>query len=226
MTATELSKAIRQLAERIDAFSLRERGLIFVTVLVLLYFAASGLVFGPLRSQQQQLEGELKMKREQAAAINAQVQKIVHEATRDPDKENAERLKVLRERLAQLDPRLARVTQSLVSPRDMARFVEQVLTRNRALQVVKVEGLAPVPVEGEPAAQAGQALPASGVYKHGMRIEVRGRYADLVGYLRALEDLPWRVFWGQATLESEEYPMSRLTLTIYTLSLRQSWIGI
>jgi MSHA biogenesis protein MshJ len=223
MTATELRKAVRQLAERIDAFSLRERGLIFVTVLVLLYFAASGLLFGPLRSQQQQLEGELRMKREQAATINAQVQKIVHEATRDPDKENAERLKVLRERLAQLDPRLARVTQSLVSPRDMARFVEQVLTRNRALQVVKVEGLAPVPVEGEAAAQA---VPASGVYKHGMRIEVRGRYTDLVSYLRALEDLPWRVFWGQATLASEDYPMSRLTLTIYTLSLRQSWIGI
>jgi MSHA biogenesis protein MshJ len=223
MTATELRKAVRQLAERIDAFSLRERGLIFVTVLVLLYFAASGLLFGPLRSQQQQLEGELRMKREQAATINAQVQKIVHEATRDPDKENAERLKVLRERLAQLDPRLARVTQSLVSPRDMARFVEQVLTRNRALQVVKIEGLAPVPVEGEAAAQT---APASGVYKHGMRIEVRGRYTDLVGYLRALEDLPWRVFWGQATLASEEYPMSRLTLTIYTLSLRQSWIGI
>jgi MSHA biogenesis protein MshJ len=98
-----------------------------------------------------------------------------------------------------------------------------VLTRNRALQVVKVEGLAPVPVEGEAAAQA---VPASGVYKHGMRIEVRGRYTDLVSYLRALEDLPWRVFWGQATLASEDYPMSRLTLTIYTLSLRQSWIGI
>lgn len=222
MTAADLRKELRRLADRIDALSLRERGLIFVTVLVLLYFVASGLVFGPLRSQQQQLEGELKLKREQAASINAQVQKIVHDATRDPDKENAERLKTLRERLGQLDPRLARVTQSLVSPRDMARFVEQVLTRNRALQVVRVESLAPVPVEGE----AAQGVPASGVYKHGMRIEVRGRYSDLVGYLRALEDLPWRVFWGQATLATEEYPLSRLTVTIYTLSLRQSWIGI
>ena len=29
-----------------------------------------------------------------------------------------------------------------------------------------------------------------GVYKHGMRIEVRGRYADIVKYLRALEAMP------------------------------------
>ena len=224
MTAADLRQQLRRLAERIDALSLRERGLFFVTVLVLLYFVASGLVLGPLRREQQRLETELQVKREQTAAINAQVQKIVHDATRDPDQENAARLKAARERLAQLDPQLARVTQSLVSPRDMARFVEQVLTRNRALQVIKVESLAPVPVEA--GAPAGPAAPASGIYKHGMRIEVRGRYPELVNYLHALENLPWRVFWGQVTLASEDYPMSRLTLTIYTLSLRQSWIGI
>ena len=222
MNAGNLRKAVRQLGERIDAMSLRERGLIFITVLVVLYFAANGLLFGPLHKQQQRLEGELKAKREQAAAMNAQVQRIVYEGTRDPDKENAEKLKALRARIAGLDPQLARVTQGLVSPRDMARFMEQVLTRNRALQVIRLEALEPIPLEG----QAGPAAAGREVYKHGMRIEVRGRYGDLVNYLRAMENLPWKVFWGQVTLASEDYPMSRLTLTIYTLSLRQGWIGI
>lgn len=222
MNAGKLHKAVRQLGERIDAMSLRERGLIFITVLVVLYFAANGLLFGPLHKQQQRLEGELKAKREQAAAMNAQVQRIVYEGTRDPDKENAEKLKALRARIAGLDPQLARVTQGLVSPRDMARFMEQVLTRNRALQVIRLEALELIPLEG----QTGPAAAGREVYKHGMRIEVRGRYGDLVNYLRAMENLPWKVFWGQVTLASEDYPMSRLTLTIYTLSLRQGWIGI
>lgn len=224
---TDFRKLLRELAERIDALTLRERGIVFVTVLVLLYFTASSLVFGPLRSQQQRLESELKIKREQVATLNAQVQKIVHNATRDPDKENAEKLKSLRERLGLVDPRLAGVTQSLVSPRDMARFVEQVLTRNRALQVIKVESLEPAPMDAQPAAGKGAApAAASGVHRHGMRIEVRGRYSDLVKYLRALEAMPWKVFWGQVTLLSEEPPMSRLTLVIYTLSLHPGWIGI
>jgi MSHA biogenesis protein MshJ len=225
---TDLRKSVQQLAERIDALSLRERGIIFITLLVLLYFAASSLVFGPLRTRQQQLESELKTRLEQVAAINAQVQKSARDATRDPDKENAERLKVLRERIAQVDPQLAGVTQGLVSPRDMARLVEQVLTRNRNLQVIKVESLAPAPLDGQPAGKEAAAPAAAdrGVYKHGMRIEVRGRYTDLVRYLRALEALPWKVFWGRATLELEEQPTSRLTLVIYTLSLHQGWIGI
>lgn len=221
-------KSLQQFAERIDALSLRERGIIFVTVLVLLYFIASSLVFDPLRVEQEQLENDLKAKQEQVAAINAQVQKSVRDATHDPDKQNAERLKVLRERIAKVDPQLAGVTQGLVSPRDMARLVEQVLTRNRNLQVVKIESLPPAPLDAPAPGKGATVTPAvdQGVYKHGMRIEVRGRYADLVRYLRALETLPWKVFWGRVTLEVENQPTSRLTLVIYTLSLQQGWIGI
>ena len=223
-----LRKMLRQQGDRIDALSLRERGIMFVTVLIVLYFLASSLAFSPLRVRQQRLENEIRVKYEQAAVFNTQTQALVHAATRDPDKENEARLKQLREQIAQMDPRLAGVSQSLVSPRDMARFVEQVLTRNQALQVIKVESLPPAPVDGQPAAkEAGTAVPANqGVYKHGMRIEVRGRYIDLVKYLRALEAMPWKVFWGQVTLEADEHAMSRLTLVIYTLSLHQGWIGI
>jgi MSHA biogenesis protein MshJ len=222
MTA-DLRKTLGQVGERIDALTLRERGIMFVTLLVLLYFFASSLVFTPLQKQQQRMENEIKLKYEQSAAVNAQTQNIIHAGTREPDKENAARLKQLREQIALVDPRLAGVSQSLVSPRDMARFVEQVLTRNQALQVLRVESLPPAAVEP---AVAGAPVADKGVYKHGMRIEVRGRYTDIVKYLRALEAMPWKVFWGQATLETEDYPLSRVTLVIYTLSVYQSWIGI
>jgi MSHA biogenesis protein MshJ len=218
-----LRKSLGPLGERIDALTLRERGVMFVTLLVLLYFLASSLAFSPLQKEQQRLENEIKMKYEQISAVSAQTQGIVHAATRDPDKENEIRLKQLREQIGRVDPRLAGVGQSLVSPRDMTRFVEQVLTRNQALQVLRVESLPPAVIE--PGAVPAPAT-AKGVYKHGMRIEVRGRYTDIVKYLRALESMPWKVFWGQVTLESEDYPLSRVTLVIYTLSVYQSWIGL
>jgi MSHA biogenesis protein MshJ len=218
-----LRKSLGPLGERIDALTLRERGTMFVTLLVLLYFLASSFVFSPLQKQQLRLENEIKLKYEQISTVSAQTQNIIHAGTRDPDKENEIRLKQLRDQIGLVDPRLAGVSQSLVSPRDMARFVEQVMTRNRALQVIRVESRPPAAVE--PAA-AGTSAAAKGVYKHGMRIEVRGRYTDIVKYLRALESMPWKVFWGQVTLESEDYPLSRVTLVIYTLSVYQSWIGL
>ena len=218
-----LRKKCGPLSERIDALTLRERGIMFVTLLVLLFFIASNFVFSPLQKQQERLEQEIKQKYAQISSVSAQTQSIILAATRDPDKENEARLKLLREQVTQVDPRLAGVSQSLVSPRDMARFVEQVLTRNQALQVIRVESLPPAVIE--PAA-SGTSASDKGVYKHGMRIEVRGRYTDIVKYLRALEAMPWKVFWGQVTLESEDYPLSRVTLVIYTLSLYQGWIGL
>jgi len=218
-----LRKTLGQMGERIDALTLRERGIMFVTLLALLYFLASSFVFSPMQKQQQRLENEIKVKYEQIAAVSTQTHAIIHAGTRDPDKENEIRLKQLREQVALVDPHLTGVSKSLVSPRDMARFVEQVLTRNQALQVIRVESLPPAAVES---AAGGAPATVKGVYKHGMRIEVRGRYTDIVKYLRALESMPWKVFWGQVTLESEDYPLSRVTLVIYTLSLYQGWIGL
>lgn len=220
---TSFLKTLGQIGDRIDALTLRERGIMFVTLLVLFYFLSNQFVFSALKKQQQRLENEIKMKYDQSAAIHAQTQNIIQAGTREPDKENAARLKQLREQIALVDPRLAGVSQSLVSPRDMARFVEKVLTHNPALQVIRVESLPPAEVE---ASAAGAPATAKGVYKHGMRIEVRGRYTDIVKYLRALESMPWKVFWGQVKLETEDYPLSRVTLVIYTLSVYQSWIGI
>jgi MSHA biogenesis protein MshJ len=59
-----------------------------------------------------------------------------------------------------------------------------------------------------------------------MRVELKGRYFDIVEYLKALEGLPWKVFWGEVSLESDKYPISKVSLVIYTLSRYPGWIGV
>lgn len=68
--------------------------------------------------------------------------------------------------------------------------------------------------------------PGSLLYRHGVEITVRGNYLDMIDYMNALETLPTQLFWGGAHLEVEDYPTSRLTLTLYTLSLDQKWLKL
>jgi MSHA biogenesis protein MshJ len=75
-----------------------------------------------------------------------------------------------------------------------------------------------------PAAVAAAAPPL--LYRHGVEVTVRGNYLDMVNYMDALESMPTQLFWGRAQLEVEEYPSSRLTLTLYTLSLDQKWMKL
>ena len=221
---------IKKYTDRIDALSLRERGLIFVATLVVLYVFAVNVLFVPLQVEQTRLENQLKAKRNQIQTVEKQVQAVLTGSTRDTDAAKREKIAALAAELVALDESLSKATTGLVTPKEMARLVEQILVKNRKLVLVKVESLAPAPLLEE--GQAGAAATAAGgkpdalIYKHGMRIVLKGRYLDILNYLKALERLPWKVFWGQVSLETEKYPVSRLTLLIYTLSTREGWIAI
>jgi MSHA biogenesis protein MshJ len=227
----QLRLMARRLAAKIDAMSVRERGLVFVSVLALLLFVANALLFAPLRSEQDTLERSLKDKRTQTQALEKQLQALTEGLARDPDAENRARLEALRARIREMDEELGRLVAGFVTPREMAKLVEQALTKNRGLEFVKVENLPPTSVSetaagtGAGDTAANQPVPEHAVYKHGLRIEMKGGYRDIVSYLRALEALPWKVFWGEVTLETEKYPMSRVSVVIYTLSRSRAWIG-
>ena len=223
----------RQLEEWIDGLSTRERGVIFAGLMIGLLALSVSFVFTPLHKKQVLLEQEFRSKREQVMILETKIKALIEASKKDPDKENAMRLEQLKKTLGRLDASLAKVTTELVSPREMARLVERVLRRNPHLQVVKVQSLplSPLvdeeqPVDGGEVEQTPSAAPDHLIYKHGIYIEVTGRYMDLLQYLRKLESMPWKVFWGRVELASERYPTSRLSLVIYTLSLHEGWIGV
>ena len=109
-------------------------------------------------------------------------------------------------------------------------MVREVLAKNRTLQVVKLENLPAEPLDEAKNAATPTTQPvkndAARVYRHGMRIELRGQYLDIVRYLRALEAMQSKVFWGEVQFQSEVYPVSRVTLVIYTISLNQAWLEV
>jgi len=95
----------------------------------------------------------------------------------------------------------------------------------------------PAAVAANVAAAAAAAAPAGSsaaaapkprelLYRHGVEIVLQGSYLDMVNYMDALEALPVQLFWGKARLDAQQYPNSRLTLTLYTLSLDSKWMKL
>ena len=222
MISDDLKTQLKGMAARIDAMSLRERALIFITLLVALYFLAANVLFGPVNAEKDRMQQQVNLKRAETQALEAQVQALV--ATGQvPEAAKRQKLEALRENLKTMDSDLVRVTAGLVPPKEMARLMEQMLLKNRGLQVLKVESLPAAPLVN---AVENTLNSAPMVYKHGMNIEVKGGYLDVMRYLKSLESLPWKVFWGKVTLKTEKYPDSRVSLLIYTLSTHEAWIGL
>ena len=221
---------IKQLEVRIDALSLRERAVVFLALLFALFLMANNVVFSSLRQEQQRLSREVTSKLDELHNISDQTQELRAKLAQNPEVLAQANIVDLRRRLAVEESSVANIVRGLVSPRDMSRLVQQILSKNQALQVVRVENLPAEPLEEDrPAANAtgvAATRKPTPVYKHGMRIELRGRYLDIVRYLRALEAMPSKVFWGEVRFASDEYPYSRVTLVIYTISLNKAWLEV
>ena len=220
MTLDDLKTQFQGYANRIDAMSIRERALIFITLLVALYLLAVNVLFGPANAVKDRLQQQVSQKRQETQALEAQIQALLA-AGDDSAKRN--KIVTLQENLKTMDAELVRVTAGLVPPKEMARLIEQMLLKNHGLQVMKMESL-----PAKPLLEGGSDTGVTGtmVYKHGMQIELQGGYMDILRYLRTLEGLPWKVFWGKVSLKTEKYPDSRVSLLIYTLSTHEAWIGL
>jgi len=212
------------LGERLDALSLRERGLIFGAGVILIYLAAQTLIMGPLMTRAKHDEQRLAVARQHMAAIDA----AEAAATNDPAVAAAARNVALKARLAALDSELKAAAQGYVTPERVSEMLRDILARQKGLQLVSlanlpVESLSPAP-EAAPAGSV--AAVDRGPFLHPVEMVVEGDYASVVAYLRALEGMPWRIHWKQLELTAGDYPVNRIRLVIGALSLSRDWMSI
>ena len=241
-------QSAKRYADRIDALSLRERALVFVGILVVPIVIAVNFLFVPLRHEQLRLEQQIASRLHQARELDVQGNALLALRTDHPDAAAQAQIAQLKQQLQTNRGTLSVITHGLVGPKEMARLVREVLAKNGALQLVSIENLPPLPLGGSgpgipsqaktvaPGAAAqspaspGASLPVAAtgpvLYLHGMRVVLKGRYVDIVRYLQALQALRWKMFWGRLDLKVQHYPVSEVTLVIYTLGFNRAWIGM
>ena len=229
-----LKERIEKIATKVDSLSLRERALIFAAAAFLVASLIDSLFLTPLLDKQKRLFTQVVQQQEKMKEIQAQISSLLQAKQEDANSPQRERIRALRQQIADGDAYLKERRDKLVPPEKMAELLEQVLKKNDRLQLVALNTL-PVSLMIEPSAdaaaeQSAAALQASVVekqiYKHGVQIKVRGSYADLLQYLTMLEKLPTQMIWGEAKMEVEQHPAVELTLTLYTLSLDKTWLQI
>src|SRR3989304_7667533 len=137
MRLEDLKTQFKGFTDRIDAVSLRERGLIFVTLLVALYFVAVNMLFGPVNADKDRLQKQVNQLHEEARLLELQVQGIVSGGENNPEAAKRKKIASLQENLKTMDAALSRVTAGVVPPKEMTRLVEQMLLKNRGLEVIK-----------------------------------------------------------------------------------------
>lgn len=219
-----------RLVAKVDGFSLRERVLVFAAAAFLLVALVDALFLEPLLDKQKALSAQVVQQQEKMKEVQAQIAALLEAKQADANSPQRERIRLLQQKIDEGAAYLRERRDKLVPPERMAGLLEQVLNRNGRLQLVALDTL-PASLLVEPASdQADEAQQVvdseKQIYKHGVKITVRGSYSDLLGYLSALERLRTQMYWSIAKMEVIKYPTVELTLTLYTLSLDKTWLQL
>ncbi|MEW6352740.1 MAG: hypothetical protein AB1469_00355 [Pseudomonadota bacterium] len=214
-----MKKKLQQLIDWINGLTLRERGMVLAAMLFVIYSVWANALLDPLTAKQKRITAQLQETQQQIAALQLQEQTVLSGGEVDPDAANKARLTQLRQQLAGLDEQLKKVTIGLIEPTQMLKVLQEVLTREPDLKLIRVKNLEAVPLT--PAGQSGAAA-----YKHGLVLEFEGGYLSTYNYLKELEALPWQLFWDSLELKVEKFPKARVTITVHTLSLKEGWLGV
>lgn len=231
-----IRQRVLQLAARMDALSLRERGMVFGATVAVLLFAGHTFVLAPQDAKQTALRAQIDQQHAAIAAIDGEITARVEGSRIDPDAQSRARLNTMKQEMGQLGSQLLALEHGLVPPERMGPLVDGILRANGRLKLVSMRTLPAEPLAAPgttPAASAAdaEAAPAAAsdvplLYRHGVEVTVRGNYLDMVDYMSTLDAMPTRMFWGRARLDVETYPTARLTLTLHTLSLDRQWMKL
>jgi MSHA biogenesis protein MshJ len=219
-------------AERIDALSLRERVLIFSAAMALLLAVLYSVLIDSEMRTQRRLSSTIAQRQTELKSIEAQLTAVATSRAADPDRSMRERLANVRAQLADVERQISAEERKFTAPRQMRVVIEEMLARNRAVELVAMRTLPTTTIAealGE-AAPKPPAKPASAgerlIYRHGIEVTVAGRYLDLLRYVDELEHLPTQLYWSSLELDATRYPKHTMKLVVYTLSLDPAWLNV
>ncbi|GGX45001.1 hypothetical protein [Saccharospirillum salsuginis] len=203
----------------LDRFQPRERLLILITLMLVLGFAAYGAVWVTGLTQHDRLRDRIETLRNEFTA-NQNALLSLQEAQNNPRARSlSERNEALREELSTLEDRINRVTDVLIPPNRMANLLRELLVDN---------DLTLVRLGVQPASEIQTGDGDSGVvlYRHRLELDLQGSFPALIGYLEAIEDKPWQLFWDEISIETDNYPQLRIRLRVHTLSDKKEWLNV
>ncbi len=215
---SQITTKLTSLQASVDKLSLRERLLVFSTVLMLFGSVWYLSLMEPLtqraansRTEIQSLQGRIETANR---SLEDQVLQISGSGT-----EYQDRFARVQRRIDAINVSLGDYASELIDPAEMARVMEGVLKEQSKLRLIRIRNLSPEALSAEADSRSAT------FYKHGLEIEFEGSYQACLDYLQEIENLPWRFYWQVLELEVLEYPRNRVRLEVGTLSLNEEWIG-
>lgn len=218
-----MNARLKELEDKINALSLRERGILLAVCLVALLGLYDAMALTPYMDQRKQNREQVTQFNTEMADLEAKITGITQKLKNDPNV-------LLKERIAQREQATEAImmdigasTENLIAPGKMSQVLGYLLSRQSGMNVKSVKNFPaePVSFQGENSKK-----PNVLMYRHRLTLELEGSYFQVAGYLKMIEGMKEKLYWDDMRFIVKEYPTGTLTLDVHTLSMSKELIGV
>ncbi|MDG5901443.1 MSHA biogenesis protein MshJ [Shewanella xiamenensis] len=208
-----------QLAQKFDALSQRERGLIAIALLALIAM----LAYMPIESlwkQQHSTAQQLKVIEQENQVSVQQIDLYQQRLALDPNQDYRQRLILLQQQNQQLDTQLNEQMVDMVPADYMPELLGNLLGQVQGITLLKFTSVAPVPLLA-----VGEEKKLN-LYSHGIRMSLEGDYFSVLRFVEAVEAMPDKLYWKRLDYKVADYPKGKVDIELYTLSINKDFISV
>ncbi|MFQ6371864.1 MSHA biogenesis protein MshJ [Shewanella sp. YIC-542] len=210
-----------ELPAKFSALSRRERVMVamvcWLLVLVVLYL--------PLEArwqQYQQQHQQWQLTEKMRLGNQAQIALLQQKLAQDPNQPLQQRVDQLQQQITVLDQRLNSETVDLIPAERMPTLLSKLLSQSPGVTLQQFHSIAPTPLlvvgENEQARM--------NLYSHGISLTFRGDYFSVLKFVRAVENMPEKLYWQQLDYQVQQFPMASVELALYTVSINKDFIRV
>ncbi len=228
-----MSSAIQQLMEQIDSRVMRERLLIFITLLAIIFLLWNFLLQGNFDDKRKALELEAQSVNAEQSTLEVHISELSVSLANDPAIVKSQEIIQLSQRIKEVEANVAGLSQGLIRASQLPQALEEVLQKTSAITVLQVRTLPAheLQLTAKSETPLSIALPAqdeggTGVYKHSVLIRVSGSYAQLLKLMVEIESLQWKFYWESLDYRVTQYPNAMIDIRVFTLSSEEGLLGV
>lgn len=228
--------ALSDIMEKIDARVMRERVLIFLTLLAVIFFLWQFLLQTHIDKTAKALATESVQLANQQQELDAKIASLILAMASDPAIIKRKDIESLQRNILLVEAQLSGLSQGLIGVEQLPKVLQDMLARTATIKLLQVRTLPATelqltaPIITAPAntsvSNSVLASKGAGVYKHSVLIRVSGSYSELVKFLQDIESLPWKFYWESLDYTVKKYPDAEIDIQVFTLSSEEGLFGV
>lgn len=229
----------KEYSEKFLSISLREQYLILLAGLAAIVYLLFSVAIDGNIVQSKQYKNKISQLTSSNKSKKNSIEMFEQALTEDPNATVNKQIVIYEKQLDEVDSDLLTLTSELIDPIQMRFALLELLKLQKGVsllsfQLVEAQSIAIAnnqntkqQIQNENQIKTDDNVePSLNLYRHVIKLKLKGNYFQLRDYLTQLEQLSWKFFWQKFDYKLQEYPNSELEIEMYSLSTEKEFIGV